>query len=679
MLTSGVVLLLACVAFVAYEVAMFRDTITRELLSTANIIRANSTAALEFNDPGAGEEILAALKANPRIVSACIFTQKGNVFASYRRDDPKEPFIPPYPQENNEYLEDGYLSLFRPIVLDDEKIGTIYIQSDLQDLYARLKRYAVIVAAVLVFSSLVAFVLSSQLQRLISEPILHLAETANLVSTRKDYSIRAKGRSRDELGLLIIRFNEMLTRIQERDAELYKAHSELEKRVVERTKELQLEIIERTRAEDELWKAKEKLEKTNYELKLINDQLKEAIEHTQRMAIEAESANVAKSEFLANMSHEIRTPMNGILGFADLLLEESLTESQRESVNMIMSSGQTLLDLINDILDLSKIEAGRMEVEKIAIPITLLLEETVSIIEHRAKEKGLDISAEVDTEVPAAVIGDPAKIRQVLLNLLGNAAKFTDRGQITVSLSCTRSTDEEHNCVLRFEVSDTGVGIPADKQSIIFDAFTQADGSTTRKYGGTGLGLTISKQLVELMGGEIGLDSAVGTGTTFYFTVPAKITRDSRSLAEEKAPPAAEESDEPASSKASKILLVEDNLINQNLVVRVLKKHGHPVTVASDGLQALAALEKESFDLILMDVQMPDMDGFEATRAIRYKEKKMGNHIPIIAMTAHAMKGDRDRCIQAGMDDYVSKPIQLDALLSLIKKWSTQTVKSRQE
>jgi signal transduction histidine kinase/CheY-like chemotaxis protein len=681
MLTSVVVLLLASAAFMVFEVFHFRYTMTRELTSIAAIIGTNSIAALEFEDPEFGEEILEALKADNRIVSACIYSKTGSLFAVYERNQTGEKFVPPYPQDNQSYFENGHLFLFQPITMDSETRGTILIQSDLRGLYNRLGRYGLIVLGVLMFSTLVAFILSSALQRQISEPILHLAETANQVSTGKDYSIRAIGEGADEVGLLVKRFNEMLNTIQERDGDLYNAHTDLEKRVVERTKELQLEIIERTRAEDELWQAKDEVETTNQELQSINDQLEKAIERARDMAIKAESANYAKSEFLANMSHEIRTPMNGILGFADLLLRGTLTDDQRECAQLIRNSGQTLLQLINDILDLSKIEAGRIELEESSFDPAKPIRSAVTIIEQRAREKELEVRMDVGPDMPEAIIGDSFRLQQVLLNLMGNAVKFTEQGHIIASMHCTDRSSDGQSCTLQFKVTDTGIGIPKEKQSVIFENFTQADGSTSRKYGGTGLGLTISKELVNMMGGDIDLDSEEGKGTTFHFSIEVKIDT---APTKESEPAASSVIPLPDSAGTSvrdhqlRILLAEDNKINQRLVVRVLEHHGYDVAVAEDGQQVIALLTKNSFDVVLMDVQMPVMDGLEASKAIRLAEKKTKEHIPIIAMTAHAMKGDQERCLQAGMDAYISKPIEVELLLSLIEQWAGRTTPSAQ-
>lgn len=566
------------------------------------------------------------------------------------------------------------------------------------------------------------------------------------------------------------------------------------------------DITERKRWEQELEAAKEAAESANRDLVETNRHLEDATKFAQDMARQAESANAAKSDFLAMMSHEIRTPLNGILGFSQLLLEdEALTRDQKDFVDTIYTSGNALLTVINDILDFSKIEAGRMDLETIDFDLVSVVESVGDVLKQKVAEKGLELNCFVDHHVPSRLRGDPSRLRQVLLNLAGNALKFTERGEVVVEGKLEYETKE--TVTVRFEVRDTGIGIPEDRLSVIFDKFTQVDGSTTRKYGGTGLGLAISKKLVEMMGGEVGVESEVGKGSTFYFVVefalqkgavPVKtplaglvtiegqrviIVDDnarSRRLLEEMLThwhmkPHALESGQAALEdmqaaaavgqpyalgvldarmpemdgftlaeriKSSKqladtvlimltsggrtgdgarcrdlgiaaylvkpikqadlweaimltlgskeregtkselvtqhslrenrrslhILVAEDSPVNLKLVVRMLEKRGHTVTSSTNGREAVAALAGEPFDLVLMDVEMPEMDGFEATATIREKEKAGGGHIPVIAMTAHAMKGDRERCLATGMDGYVSKPIRAQELLETIDR-----------
>ena len=377
----------------------------------------------------------------------------------------------------------------------------------------------------------------------------------------------------------------------------------------------------------------------------------------------------AKSEFLAKMSHEIRTPLNGVIATADLMAATQLNDEQHELLDTLRLSAKTLLGIINDILDFSKIEAGRMVLETLPFTPTVLVEEVVSIMAPAAHSKGLTVRTELSSSLPHSVAGDPLRLRQILLNFVGNAIKFTARGEVVIRAMRLKK-GEGQSAWLRFEVQDTGVGIPPEKQAGIFDAFTQADSSVTRQYGGTGLGLAICKRLVELMGGQIGVYSQPGHGSCFWFEVPLPVIQ-------ENAPE--ETTAQPSGSALNsheldgvRVLLVEDNPVNQKVAIRMLQKLGCVVELAENGQQALEKLERASYDIVLMDMQMPVMDGLTATRLLRQREQQTGHHQVVIALTANAMQTDRELCLEAGMDDYLSKPLTLDALQVMLLRWVAQ-------
>ncbi len=626
--------------FAAWEWSNTRRDMVRDLSIHAEMLAENCQAALMFNDRAAAEQTLKSLEAEPSIIACCIRDTDKKQFATYFSENAQDVSFENlyYDADARHVFEGNTLTILRPITLDGENIGIIYLKADLGQMYARIWRDTGTIGILIILCSIAAYPVSSWLQRIISGPILELTTAARRVSEDKEYSVRVKKTSNDEVGLLVDSFNDMLVQIQQRDSALVKANEDLESRVRERTAEL-------TR---------------------INSQLEESVERANMLAKDAIFANQCKSEFLANMSHEIRTPMNAIIGFTGILADDQdLSEEQREYVGIMSDAGQNLLTLINDILDFSKIEANKLETELLNCSLGEILNAFESLMRPKAEEKGLEFKIIEHGGLPSRICTDPVRLRQCLINLVSNAIKFTEEGHIHVNVSLQ---DDESKPHIRFDVEDTGIGIAEDRLDHVFELFTQADGSHTRKYGGTGLGLAITKRLAEILNGRITVESVEGRGSVFSLILPVgvesrKMTQmDRHNLSEE----IQAEQQEP--QFRGRVLVAEDTATNQVLIKSLLKRFGLEVTIAEDGREAVDAVLEKSYDLVFMDMQMPNMNGYEATKAIR----RNGREIPIIALTAYALKGDDTKCIEAGCNDYVSKPIDRKELTRVLNTYMPQ-------
>jgi signal transduction histidine kinase/CheY-like chemotaxis protein/HPt (histidine-containing phosphotransfer) domain-containing protein len=774
LLTTISALVVSGVIMVLYDLRSYHQGWVNDLTTQGELLGRASAPALQFDDPDAARANLALLSVRPQIRLGAIYDANGQLFASFGRDDADLAALSPQPTQPGSRRTGGELLVSQPIIENGERLGTIQLvaQYGLED---RVWGFAGIVLGVALFALAIAMALSTALQRSITQPILAITNLAREVKQRRDYSLRAKRTTNDEVGYLVDAFNDMLAEVGLRTQALESSKGQLEE-----TAEALRQAKESLEGERAL--LAQRVEERTAELVKLNGELMSAKQA-------ADAANNAKSAFLAAMSHDIRTPMNGVVGTIDLLRESRLDDRQAHLLNVARDSAFSLLRVIDDILDFTKIEADKVEIERVEFRLDQLVDNAAATLWPTAVQRGVRLHCFFDPRLPAHVVGDSVRLRQILFNLLGNAIKFRDTEKTERYASIRAELDDSVTPpMLRFVVEDNGIGMSRDTLRRVFKAFEQADVSTTRRYGGTGLGLAISRRLAELMGGTITVQSEAGAGTRFTTTLPlergstavepllegvhvfvdasvkqvdtiagylvaegatfelvhvgsSEIRHDGIALVDahgdvqqrlmaarktfpaqrlvlligDEQTPASDDravvyvrcrplgrsglvhgiccaagrespyaesaitnrtevrlpapSVDDAERAGCLILVVEDSEVNQEVIQEQLAQIGHASIVASNGIEALELLRKNRVGLVLTDCHMPQMDGYELTAALRNHEDAAIRNLPIIAFTANALKGEAERCIAAGMSDYVSKPVQMSALRAVIERW----------